>query len=283
MKGWVEEEPYEVECQVTEGVPPYLVKNQWTGFSQVLHWNWLFLIAWTEGTPLCMVLWVKWARCTTTTQEEQTPEGSETEKVPQRLNCPLPVQHQTGETPLGWVNRELRAFIRVFLKASVLDKGWTVQWRGSGVWGYQHWHSVHRGIDHTKVQKTWLTTTSSTSPLFILETASSQHGLWNRSTSPLINFWDDYAILNTDAVKLLAFRMQGTPCHCYPTQRRRTLLYKLSWKPKKTPGNGLALASPQIECVKLAGPPSVPLNAIDKTLFLCINVKELLLFVFRCL
>ena len=35
-----------------------------------------------EGTPLCTVVWAKWARCTTTTLEEQTPEGSETEEVP---------------------------------------------------------------------------------------------------------------------------------------------------------------------------------------------------------
>ena len=39
----------------------------------------LFLIAPIEGTPLCTVMHTKWARCTTTTQEEQTLEDSETE------------------------------------------------------------------------------------------------------------------------------------------------------------------------------------------------------------
>ena len=35
----------------------------------------LFLIALTEGTPLCMVMWAMWARYTTTMLEEQTLEG----------------------------------------------------------------------------------------------------------------------------------------------------------------------------------------------------------------
>ena len=33
VKDWWEEEPYEVECQVAEGIPSYLVRNQWTGHS----------------------------------------------------------------------------------------------------------------------------------------------------------------------------------------------------------------------------------------------------------
>ena len=49
--------------------------------------NGLFLIAPTEGTPLCMVLWAKGGRCTSTTLEEQSLEGSETEEVPQSANC----------------------------------------------------------------------------------------------------------------------------------------------------------------------------------------------------
>ena len=82
VKDWWEEEVYEVECQVVEGIPSYLMKNQWTGCSWVLHWNWLFLLTPMEGTPLCTVVWAKQARCTTTTLEEQNPEGSETEEVP---------------------------------------------------------------------------------------------------------------------------------------------------------------------------------------------------------
>ena len=66
-----EEHPYEVECQVAEDVPSYLMRNQWTGCSWVLHQNWPFLIAPTEGTLLCIVVQPKQARCTTTTLEEQ--------------------------------------------------------------------------------------------------------------------------------------------------------------------------------------------------------------------
>ena len=74
VKDHWEEELYEVEHQVAEGVPSYLMRNQWTGCSWVLHQNWLFLIIPTEGTPLCMIMHTKWARCTTITLEEQTPE-----------------------------------------------------------------------------------------------------------------------------------------------------------------------------------------------------------------
>ena len=60
VKDWWEEEPYEVEHQVAEGVPSNLMKNQHTGHSWVLHQNWLFLIIPAEGTPLCMAMmsWV---------------------------------------------------------------------------------------------------------------------------------------------------------------------------------------------------------------------------------
>ena len=51
-----EEEPYEVEHQVAEGVPSYLMKNQQTGCSWVLHQNWLFLITPIERTHFCMVV-----------------------------------------------------------------------------------------------------------------------------------------------------------------------------------------------------------------------------------
>ena len=111
------------------------MRNQQTGCSWVLHWNQLFLITPIEGTPLCMVMQAKLARCTTTTLEEWTSEESETEEAPQTVKCPSVAQHQTGETPLGWVNRKLHAFIWTFSRASLLDQGWKVQCRGiRGVW-----------------------------------------------------------------------------------------------------------------------------------------------------
>ena len=56
VKDWWEEEPYEVVCQVTEGIPLYLMMNEQIGCSQVLHQNQLFLITPAEGTALCMVM-----------------------------------------------------------------------------------------------------------------------------------------------------------------------------------------------------------------------------------
>ena len=114
------------------GGHPFLPhENKWTAHSQVLHWNWLFLIALTERTHLCMVMQVKWARCTTTTLEEQT-QKSETDEAPQSVSCPSLAQDKTGETPLGWVNRRLCAFIWMFPRASLIDKGWKVWCRGVG-------------------------------------------------------------------------------------------------------------------------------------------------------
>ena len=176
MKDQWEEKPYEVEHKVAEGIPSYLIRNQWIGCSWVLHWNWLFLITSTEGTAICMIMHAEQSRCTTTTLEEQTPWESETEEAPQSANCPSLAHHQTGKTPLGWVNRKLHAFIWTISRASLLDKGWKVLCRGTGVCGCPHWCSRGRGTDHTgEAWKTQLTTTSSTPPLFILETASSQH------------------------------------------------------------------------------------------------------------
>ena len=52
VKDLSEEDLYEVEHQFAEGIPSYLMRNQWRGCSWVLHQNQLFLMAPTEGTPL---------------------------------------------------------------------------------------------------------------------------------------------------------------------------------------------------------------------------------------
>ena len=82
VKDWWEEEPYEMECRITEGIPSYLMKNQWTGCSQVLHWNWLLLIIPIMGAPLCSGVWGKQTRCATTILKEPTQKASENEKAP---------------------------------------------------------------------------------------------------------------------------------------------------------------------------------------------------------
>ena len=114
-----------------------------TGCSWGLHQNWLYLIVPAKGTPLCMIVQAEWAWCTTTTLEEQTPEGSEIEEVPAKCKlCLLLAQQQTVKTPLGWVNRKLCAILWTFSGASFLDQGWKVWCRGThGVWGSQWWCS----------------------------------------------------------------------------------------------------------------------------------------------
>ena len=88
--------------------------------------------------------------------------------------------------------------------------------------GHQHQLSRGGGTDHNgEARKTQPTTTSSTPHLFVLETASSQKGGLKWEHRLCIDFWGDYSILNTDTVKLLAFPMQGTPCHCYSIMREK--------------------------------------------------------------
>ena len=92
VKDWWEKELHEVEWQVTDGVPSYLVKNQQTEWSQVFPQNQHFLINPMRATLLCIVVQAEWASCATTTLEEPTPGRSETEEVPQSVKCLPPAQ-----------------------------------------------------------------------------------------------------------------------------------------------------------------------------------------------
>ena len=67
------------------------------------------------------------------------------------------------------------------------------------------------------------------------------------------------SILNTDTVTLLAFPMQGTPCHCYPTRgTEKNLPYKLTWNLSENLWEGTGFSHlPQCESIKLFRPPSV--------------------------
>ena len=73
--------------------------------------------------PLCTNVWAEWTRCATTILEKPTQRVSENEKAPQSAKCMLPAWHQTGETPLGWVNRKLCMFLRNISRASLPDQG----------------------------------------------------------------------------------------------------------------------------------------------------------------
>ena len=75
------------------------------------------------GAPLCTCVQAEQTRCTTTILKEPTTKVSKKEKAPQSAMCLPPVQHQTGETHLGLLNRKLCTFMRTFSGASLLDKG----------------------------------------------------------------------------------------------------------------------------------------------------------------
>ena len=186
----------------------------------VLHQNQLFTITPTEGTPLCMVVQAKQARCTATTLEEQTLEESETVEVPQSVNCPSPTKHHTGETPLGWENRKLHAFIWTFSGAFLLDQRWNVQCRGiRGVWQstsvfwqwryWSHWWGSKDMTNHDFFNPT------------LLHSRECKLTTWGCEMGVVVHayFWGDHSVLNTDAGKLLALPMQGTLCSCYPTKQ----------------------------------------------------------------
>ena len=89
VQDWWEEEPYEMEFQAAEASLPTLVgtrrqdtheSSTKTNFSHNSY----------RGDSTLYGHAAKVARCTTTTLEEQTPEGSETEEASQSANWPLP-------------------------------------------------------------------------------------------------------------------------------------------------------------------------------------------------
>ena len=71
-----DEETWEVSQQITADVPSYEVTNQ-HGWSQVLHRNWLLLVALEVGVPLCMGNHHTWDRCTSPTPCKTTSSGGD--------------------------------------------------------------------------------------------------------------------------------------------------------------------------------------------------------------
>ena len=110
--------------QIAEGIPSYLLKNWQMGCLWVLHWNWLFLITPTKGTPLHMVVQTEHGQgVPLPSWRSKLWKTMRLEEVPQSVNCLLPAQHQTDETPEGQVNRKLCTFLWTFSGASLLDQG----------------------------------------------------------------------------------------------------------------------------------------------------------------
>ena len=77
-----EEETLEVVHQIAADIPSYKVMNQ-HGWSWVLHWNQLLLVASEVGIPLCMGNCHTWDRCTSPTPCKTTSPGGDEKKTPQ--------------------------------------------------------------------------------------------------------------------------------------------------------------------------------------------------------
>ena len=203
VKDQLEEEPYEVGARLLKVSLP---TSQETSRQDVHDFSTktdFFSLLPQRGFPLCMVMWVKQARWTTTTLEEQTPEESETEEVQQSVNCPSLAQHQKGEMPLGWVNRKLHTFIWTFSRASLLDQGWKVWCRGirsvwkstSVFWQQKYWS--HQWDSKRYDQLRYLQPHLSS----VKRLQAHNLGARNRGASPCIKVWGAYFIPNTDALR----------------------------------------------------------------------------------
>ena len=202
------------------------MKNQWTRCSCVLHWNRIFHVAPTEGTHLCMAVQAKQVRCTTATIEEQT-QKSETEAVPQSMNCLLLTQVRLL---WGKVNRKPHALIQMFSRAFTLDQGWKDLCRGSrGVWESMSAFWQWRYLSHWWKSKIQLAMVTTTPPLFDLEIASSKLEGWNGRTRTCIILWGNSSILSIDANGTLGISNAWNPCQ-YPTKQvERSYFKKLTW------------------------------------------------------
>ena len=129
-----EEETWEVVHQIAADVPSCEVMNQ-CGQSQVLHQNWLLLIASEIGIPLCMGSHHTWDRCTSPTPCKTTSVGGEKRRMPQEESGKVVTQWPTSKASLGWKNGKLQLLPWTSTGASTED-GWRpqVMWFGCRLW-----------------------------------------------------------------------------------------------------------------------------------------------------
>ena len=83
-----DEETWEVSQQIVADVPSYKVMNQHR-WSQVLHQNWLLLIASEVGIPFCNGNHHTWDRCTSPTPCKMTSLEGDEERIPQEKGSNL--------------------------------------------------------------------------------------------------------------------------------------------------------------------------------------------------
>ena len=117
-----EEDTWEVVHQIVTDVPSYEVTNQ-NSKSCVLHWNWLLLVAWEVGIPLCIGICHARDRCTSPIQCKTISMGDEMKMMPQENNGKAVTQQPTRKAFLGWINGKLHLLPWISTWASTKD-GW---------------------------------------------------------------------------------------------------------------------------------------------------------------
>ena len=125
-----DEETWEVSQQIVADVPSYKVMNQ-HGWSRVLPWNWLLLIASEVGIPLCMGNHHTQDRCTSPTPCKTTSLGGDEKRMPQEKDGKAVTQRPISKASLGQKNRNLWLGSWTSMEASPED-GWRpqVKWFG---------------------------------------------------------------------------------------------------------------------------------------------------------
>ena len=117
VKDWWEKELYEVDCRSAKGIPSYLMKNQQTRCSWVLHHphngsSFMFrCMSWAD--KMCL-------HHPTGTYSESEWEWGSTTKC--KVSAAGLVSDRWDSSRV--VNRKFCAFLRMFSGASLLDQGW---------------------------------------------------------------------------------------------------------------------------------------------------------------
>ena len=125
-----EEETWEVVHQIAADIPYYEVMNQ-HGWSWVLHWNWLLLVASEVGVPLCMGNHHTQDRCTSPTPCKTSSIGGDEMRMPQEKDGKAVTQWPTSKASLGWKNGNLQ--LRPWTSTGMsTEDGWRpqVKWFG---------------------------------------------------------------------------------------------------------------------------------------------------------
>ena len=128
------EETWEVVHQIMTDIPSYKVTKQ-HGKSQVLHQNWLLLVASEVGMPLCMGNCHTWDRCTSPAPCKTTSVIGGRKWMPQENNGKAVTWWPTSKASLGWINGKLWLPPWTSTGASTVDR-----WRPQVMWcGCRPW------------------------------------------------------------------------------------------------------------------------------------------------